>query len=280
MTIPINNAANDSSERASAVNHQKQQAQVLLAKPGTGGLDQAYFRPQVFTITVGINPLTTAAAPLFSLVSKFITTPNQHDINLLHDHLIHEIKAFTISAQTQGYRSETIQVARFAICALLDEIILQTSWGHETVWSKYKLLSHFQQEGNPDERFFIILKRLLQDPVPYIELIEFMYLCLSLGFSGKFKTMDNGREAKKNLLEEVYQSVRLQRGEFAKNLSPLVAHSVQNTQVTPPRKRHVLLEFSIFLLCAYLGLNYIVIQSVKPLANNLAELNIETPHSR
>jgi type VI secretion system protein ImpK len=47
-----------------------------------------------------------------------------------------------------------------------------------------------------------------------------MYICLSLGFQGRFRILENGRSRLDELREKLYGIIRRQRGEFERELSP------------------------------------------------------------
>lgn len=59
-------------------------------------------------------------------------------------------------------------------------------WGNESEWSKISLLSSFHNETFGGEKFFQLLDRLSKNPVKHLPMLELMYLCLALGFEGKY----------------------------------------------------------------------------------------------
>src|SRR5579872_4701201 len=128
----------------------------------------------------GVNPLVDAAAYLFSIMGRLKQIKSYRHLNKLHKELVAEINTFQDTTKSHGYSSEYILVSRYALCATLDDIITNTTWGSQGQWDNYSLLTVFNQESAQQERFFIILERLIKDPSLYIELMEFMYLCLSL----------------------------------------------------------------------------------------------------
>jgi len=179
---------------------------------------RAYYRSKVFSVTSGINPLITAAACLLTTLASLREIPYVSNVQELYQELAHEIRAFETQAQTQGYRSELILVARYILCATFDEIILNTAWGKQSEWPKHKLLTVFHNEDWGGERFFLILERLSADVALHIDVLELIYLCLSLGFIGKFALMENGLEQLNKTTENLYQAIRWQRGELKKEL--------------------------------------------------------------
>jgi type VI secretion system protein ImpK len=152
----------------------------------------AYYRSRLLTSKIATNPLVAAASALLSIAPRLRRTSAYLDVHALYQHLVHEIRAFETNAQNQGYRSETIVVARYILCTFLDESILASQWGALGTWEPYKLLVTFHKESWGGERFFLILSRSSEDPVVHIELLELMYLCLSLGYEGKYQCMETG----------------------------------------------------------------------------------------
>lgn len=218
--------------------------------------DRGYYRSKIFNTTIGVNPLIAAASPLLSL-AVFISE-NQSENNkavdayTLYQDLQHEIKAFENSAKIQRYRSETILVTRFLLCAFLDEI---TQYAH----SEYSLLKLFHQEDNGHERFFVILERLSQDPEIHIDLLELIYLCLRFGYLGQYRQIPEGKDIVNQITQKLFDGIRFQRGELKKEL-----HIAAPAENLPPVVRFYLpvwliLSFTLaVLLTIYSSFSYML----------------------
>src|SRR5207253_1949275 len=120
-------------------------------------------------------------------------------LNKLQKELIQEINHFQQTVKAQDYRSEYILVSRYAICATLDDVISNTLWGGQGQWDNFNMLAIFNQDTMSHDRFFAILERILKDPAQYIDMMELMYICLSLGFKGNYRATEFGS----NQLEQV-----------------------------------------------------------------------------
>jgi type IV/VI secretion system ImpK/VasF family protein len=155
--------------------------------------------------------LLTIASALKTLISA----PN---LTELYQDLCHETKAFENKAQTYNYRSHLILAARYALCTLIDEIILSTAWGNKSDWKNQNLLGTFQGETWGGERFFVILERSSEDPALYIDLLELMYICLNLGFEGKYHQIERGHQQLTVIMDNLFRLIMQQRGEFSKKL--------------------------------------------------------------
>lgn len=168
----------------------------------------------------GLNPLADAAAYLFSIIGKLKQLKTYRHLNKLQKELVLEINQFQEAAKTQGYSSEYILVSRYALCATFDDVVGNTTWGGQGQWDSFSLLTVFNQEGMNNDRFFIILERLIKDPTLYIDVMEFMYICLSLGFKGNYRTTEYGSSQLEQITNALYKRIRAHHGDFTKVLSP------------------------------------------------------------
>jgi len=140
----------------------------------------------------GLNPIEKAASTLLSLLSQIRNTSSHPNPNGLHKQLATEIQNFEKAAQKAGINEKTIFIARYALCTTIDEFVMTTPWGAGSVWGTQSLLSLFHKETRGGERFFQLLNKLSEDPSKNIDMLELLYLCLSLGFQGRYRVKPNG----------------------------------------------------------------------------------------
>jgi len=238
------------------------------------GISNAYYRSILFNIDHSINPLISSATPLFAVAGKLPNLLLSPDISNLYHDLVHEIKAFENKAQHHNYRAHTIMAARFALCALLDEMILNSTWGKNSAWRQHNLLNTFQQEDWDGDKFFLMLQRVSDDPAIHIDLLELMYLCLSLGFEGKYRNVERGHAQLTQIMEELYKIIQHQRGECSKRLTinPLVAKEVNKIHYPLwPALIAAILTITI-LCCVYCTLNYALDQQADKLLQEIYQL--------
>ncbi|MCD6044943.1 MAG: impK [Gammaproteobacteria bacterium] len=243
---------------------------------------QKRYKSKTFIPEHGINPLAAAASALFSLVSRFRQISDYPKINELHANLVHEVNAFIWGAQRRSYSDDEVLVARYAICATLDETIQNTAWGKEAKWHENNLLSYFQGEAWGGERFFIILEKLREHPQTYIDLLEFSYLCLSSGFEGQFRVFENGKLQLQAIVDDLYQLIRKQRRYYSHQLSHRQEPYKRLTAKPPVLSPLwiILLVSAAVLLVSYCGAGYLVHNTSEPLYSALDEINpaaIEPP---
>lgn len=88
------------------------------------------------------------------------------------------------AALRQGMLKDEYEDACFAVIAWADETVLKhASWVHHSQWSAFPLQLEHYQTTNAGEELFERLDRLRADQK---DLVEIYYLCLGLGFSGRY----------------------------------------------------------------------------------------------
>ncbi len=168
----------------------------------------------------GLNSLEKSAAVLLNLLSQIRNTSSHPNPNDLHKQLANEIQSFESNAQHEGLVPETIFIARYALCTTIDEFVMSTPWGAGSIWNKQSLLSMFHKETHGGERFFQMLKKLSQNPSRNIDLLELLYVCLALGFQGRYRVLRDGMNELAEIRESLYHTIRNQREESEPALSP------------------------------------------------------------
>jgi type VI secretion system protein ImpK len=109
-----------------------------------------------------------------------------------------------------GFADEDMKATRYALCALLDETILNSRWEFKDQWAERPLqLEHFG-EHMAGERFFDLLERVRQKGGRKVDLLEVFCLTLILGFQGKYKL--RGREELQHLIRELAREINNYRG--------------------------------------------------------------------
>jgi type VI secretion system protein ImpK len=168
----------------------------------------------------GLNPLVVAASTILTVSSRLRTMLEHNDIPGLQRQLIDEIKKFEYSAKQKRVTPEQIVPARYLLCTMLDEIVLHTPWGANSRWSEHSLLSQFHNETGGGEKCFLVLQKMLEAPAQHLEVLELFYLCLGLGFAGKYKIDPQGKGHLEHISNTLFQTITNYRGEFEPDLSP------------------------------------------------------------
>jgi type VI secretion system protein ImpK len=171
------------------------------APPAAGGV-----------VVAGLNPLVQAASPLLLLAGQVRSTLSTPDVAGLRRHALEEIRHFEERARAGGVPNQVVLAARYVLCAGLDEAVLSTPWGAQSEWAQQTLLVALHREAWGGEKFFDMLERISQDPARHLDLLELQYLCVALGFSGKYQVLDRGHARLAEVQQDVYRTIRNQRG--------------------------------------------------------------------
>ncbi|PLY14643.1 MAG: type VI secretion system protein TssL [Sedimenticola sp.] len=167
-----------------------------------------------------LNPLERCASGLLALLAQLNNSRNHSDPNGLKNKIVGEIKRFQSDAIASNIDQETVFAARYVLCTALDETVLNTPWGTNSGWSQQSLLSSFHKEVSGGDRFFQLLKSFGENPSKNIYLLELMHLLLALGFQGRYRIAQNGKEKLIDIKEWLYQLIRKERGHKDQALSP------------------------------------------------------------
>ncbi len=223
---------------------------------------------RVLTTQSHLNALMAAATPLLGCLGKL----SQFQLTEIYDLLSHEMEAFSYRAQVLGYRADSMLVARYLLCAVLDEEILKLHEMHHDQFPFQTLLAKFHDDDGGSEGFFLILQRLMCDPKTHLDTLELCYVCLTQRFQGKFRHLAEADKHLYQLLGQLYQLIMEHRGEPVRALSTF---TIQTSDKTPPLKRRLLqqtglaIAFSaVISTCFYAAL----MMMVQPLQQQIAQV--------
>lgn len=166
------------------------------------------------------NPLLGAARELIQIMSRLATETESRDVLAFRDWAAQQIQRFEHQCLQLDVHEETRFFARYVLCTVLDELVTKTPWGSDGVWSRHSLLSQFHGETSGGERFFQLLDYLQQSPARNLHLLELMYVCMGLGFEGKFKLDQRGHAQLESIRDNLFHLLRMQKGEPERDLSP------------------------------------------------------------
>src|SRR5579883_904697 len=202
----------------------------------------------------GLNPIVDAAGYLFSLLGKLKYLKSYRQLNKLQKELIQEITAFHEVISHQNYPAEYVMVCRYALCATFDDILANTSWGAQGQWDHLSLLAFFNQDTQHQDKFFTILERAIKEPATYIDLMEFLYICLSLGYKGQYRATEYSQYQLEQITNQLYKHIRAYRGDFSKALSPEAPKAPRFKSKSSLQYKTSLLFIFFVTLCMIMGI--------------------------
>lgn len=195
----------------------------------------------------GLNPLVDTAGYLFSVLGKLKQLKTYRQPSKLQKELVQEVTSFQEAIKNHGYNAEYIVICRYILCATFDDIISNTAWGAQGQWDSHCLLGAFNQDTQHQDKFFTIMERAIKEPAFYIDLMELMYICLSMGYKGQYRSTEHSQYQLEQITNNLYKHIRAYRGSFSKSLSPTPLKTAKST-TKPAAKRNSM--FFVFLVTA------------------------------
>jgi type VI secretion system protein ImpK len=188
--------------------------------PAAGPAPQMPGAPLGIVRAHGLNPLERAAGPLLALLTRLRRTLSHPMPASLRAQLLAYLRQFEEQAREAGVAPDEVMLSRYVLCTALDEAVLSTPWGSGSDWGKQSLLITLHNEAWGGEKVFQLLEHCLQDPRRRLHLLELLYLCMCLGFEGRYRVMNDGRSQLEALRERTGATIRSARGEIERELSP------------------------------------------------------------
>jgi type VI secretion system protein ImpK len=129
--------------------------------------------------------LRDSFAELLAYVAYFLKSDIQNSLS--YSQVQTDVQRLLSESDAMGRQgqiaSEEFDEARFAICAWIDESILNSAWQGRSQWQKELLQRRYYQTTDAGEEFFERLNRLDQQQRGAREIY---YLCLAMGFKGRY----------------------------------------------------------------------------------------------
>ena len=182
--------------------------------PGALGAGVADF------VSAGRNPILQAAVPLLVLAGRLRGQVANADVENLQRQCVQAVRDFEDRCRRAAVPDADVLAARYALCTVLDEAVLNTPWGAQSGWAGQSLLVTFHREAQGGEKFFQILDRLLGESQRYLALLELWYVCLSLGFEGRYRLDERGAVRLADVRRDLHLRIEQLRGTTDPTLSP------------------------------------------------------------
>ncbi|HVE45093.1 MAG TPA: type IVB secretion system protein IcmH/DotU [Gammaproteobacteria bacterium] len=224
----------------------------------------------------GLNPIVDAASYLFSILSKLKHLKFYHQLSKLQTELIQELNHFQEAIKHHGYPAEYMVICQYVLCTVLDETITHTPWGNQGQWSTFSLLNAFNHDTHHQDKFFSIMEGAIKDPRLYIDLMELMYICLSMGYRGQYRATEHSQYQLEQITSHLYKHIQVYRGTFSRILSPAPL-KIGRDATQQASARHVSLFFVFFvtaciILSLFVSLNYFLDNVSKSTYTTLAKI--------
>jgi type VI secretion system protein ImpK len=182
------------------------------------------------------NPLRAIFTDLIAYVIFFEASCAQRPPSLseLREKILALVNAQEEQAKARGVAAESFREGRFAVLSWVDEVILTSNWPQRTHWQHLMLV--YYSTLNAGEEFFRRLERL---PSQANDAREIYYLCLSLGFQGRYAFGEDRRELR-DLKQTLYKQLCADNGDLRQSyarLFPEAYRKIAGSPAAPPQTR-------------------------------------------
>ena len=103
---------------------------------------------------------------------------------------------------------------------------------------------------------------MIKDPGLYIELMEFMYLCLTLGFKGSYRHTEFGNNQFEQICNALYKRIRAHHGDVSRTLSPFpIKPNVSSVRAKVQKKPAIgfaMILTACIILVVFIGLGVLL----------------------
>lgn len=164
---------------------------------------------------------------------------------------------FERGAKRLNASPDDVYAAKYAFCAAVDELILNSGFAIRQTWERQPLQLAFFGDQLAGENFFVKLEELRAQGAARLQVLEVFYMCLLLGFRGKF--MLEGPEKLGYLVARVGDEI----AHFKGRRTPFSPHwqppdNIRNALRSEIPVWVVASTFALFGLLAFLGLRWVL----------------------
>jgi type VI secretion system protein ImpK len=188
---------------------------------------------------------------VFLLRNRYAPSEEQ----VFRDRIKQFLADFERGAKRLKVSTDDVFLAKFAFCALIDEVVLMSKMRLRDVWERKPLQLELFGEQLAGERFFEHLETLRQGGAARVQVLEVFHMCLLMGFQGRY--IIEGSEKLNYLTGRLGDEIAQLRGKRA-SFAP---HWAAPDRVAHALKRDVPLwvigsVFALFGLLAFLGMRW------------------------
>jgi type VI secretion system protein ImpK len=133
------------------------------------------------------NPLVTAFATLLEIAPELERAAPPAQAETLRTRLLDTLIKSRDASVGMGVPLTRANQAAWYVAALIDDIALNTPWGGHSDWPSQPLVVALAGDVDAGTRFFDQLDELMRFANRDPDMLELAYLCIGLGFRGKYR---------------------------------------------------------------------------------------------
>ena len=172
------------------------------------------------TGTPGRGPLVEHGFGLLSTVPLLRARTPPAPPEQLRAQIEADLRVFSERAQARGLDQRLVGLGHYAICALIDDVVLNTPWGAHGTWRANSLAGALHHDAAAGEHFFDYLDQARAQPERNRPVLELMAACLALGFEGRYRLVPHGQAAIGQIRGDLLATLRRMDEEDDGALSP------------------------------------------------------------
>lgn len=163
--------------------------------------------PDLEQVQTGTGPLAAAAAPLLQLLARLRNAATAPDPGDMRERTRRELRAFERRAKGAKVPADQLRLAHYALCAALDDVVLNLPWGTRGRWHDQPLAVELHGDSDAGRGFFDQLRRLRDTMPASLPVVELMFMCLSLGMMGPYRAAADGLAQLERVRHRVFELV-------------------------------------------------------------------------
>ena len=144
-------------------------------------------------------------APCFTLILQLRASHEFGSADVLRQRITDLLDRSEGEALRVSISREDLRKAKFALVAFIDETILSSNWSQREGWRSRPLQLELFGLHDAGDVFYDNLQELLRQPGQYAEVLEIYYLCMTLGFKGRYELYE--QERLRVWIEDTYKAL-------------------------------------------------------------------------
>jgi len=170
------------------------------------------------TITQSLRGgLADLCADLLAFALELKRSGDPGDVETLRLRIDEQFRDMDVRARQADIPQQDVQLAKYAIAAFIDETILTSSWAIKDAWADKPLQLAYFNDFSAGEEFYTKIDAARG--AKNASVLEVYYLCLALGFRGKYVDLQ-GMEKKKILMDTMLREIKAAQPPEVQGLSP------------------------------------------------------------
>jgi type VI secretion system protein ImpK len=166
----------------------------------------------------GKRDISALCTDLFLIIIRMREAEDLGDPASLRKLIGYFLDLFEKNCAAIGMPQDSIGEAKYAIVALMDETVLSVPGACRDYWISRPMQLDYFGDNIAGQEVYEKLQKLLLQPENKKDVLEVYYLCLALGFEGKYKI--SNPEERAAIMDDLGRKLRRTRVRVSAELSP------------------------------------------------------------